>query len=233
MAPVYLLGAGFSRAISDQMPIMDQLSEAVRDRLKDRNIPGVDTAVAANFEQWLSYLLERPPWLSTADQESNRAGFFAVSDAVHRILSERQGDAVEQAECPEWLRRLVDYWQKTDATVITFNYDNLVELAWRMYAASGEPAKDPEHPTQPHPDGLRRARLWTDLFPMPIPSPRSRFAVVFGSEPRSTGLKLLELHGSLVGATQARMAPRATLFTRRRDLSISNGTRRRSCRRQT
>ena len=26
MAPVYLLGAGFSRAISEQMPMMDQLS---------------------------------------------------------------------------------------------------------------------------------------------------------------------------------------------------------------
>jgi hypothetical protein len=197
MAPVYLLGAGFSRSINEHMPMMNALSEAVRDELKDRNLPGANTAVAANFEQWLSYLIERPPWLSAADQEANRAAFFAVSDALSSILSGCQGRAVEQEECPNWLRRLVVFWQKTNATVITFNYDNLVELAWRMYAADGQPAEDPEHLGQLHPDGLRHARPWTDLYPMPIPPPHRRFALVFSSLPPPTGMKLLKLHGSL------------------------------------
>ena len=198
MVPVYLLGAGFSRAISECMPMMDGLSQAVRTQLKGRNIPGEDTPVAANFEQWLSYLIERPPWLSPTEQENNRAGFFAVSNAVHSILSERQAQAVEQEGCPDWLRHLVVYWQKTSATVITFNYDNLVELAWRMYAASGGPAKDPEQPDQLHPDQLRHAKPWTALYPMPIRRPSSRFRMPPDLDfPQTQGMKLLKLHGSL------------------------------------
>jgi hypothetical protein len=171
MAPVYLLGAGFSRAISEQMPMMDQLSKAVRVELEDRNIPGANSPVAADFERWLSYLIERPPWLSTADQENNRAGFFALSDAVQRILSDCQGRAVEQEDCPDWLQRLVVFWEETNATVITFNYDNLVELAWRIHADSAGPAPDPEHGNQPYADGSLLARPWTDLYPIPGASP--------------------------------------------------------------
>jgi len=70
MDRVYLLGAGFSRAISNLMPTMDELSEAVKAELAGIDIPGANTPVASNFEQWLSYLIERPPWLSSADQRA-------------------------------------------------------------------------------------------------------------------------------------------------------------------
>ena len=70
MDRVYLLGAGFSRAISNLMPTMDELSAAIQHKLAGFDIPGANTPVAANFEQWLSYLIERPPWLSAADQRA-------------------------------------------------------------------------------------------------------------------------------------------------------------------
>jgi hypothetical protein len=130
MGPVYLLGAGFSRAVSSQMPMMNDLSAAIRVDLRGRKIPGTKTAISSNFEQWLSYLLEQPPWLSAAEQEDNRAAFYHISNSLNGILSQRQGESVDSlGTCPDWLRRLVLHWQKTLATVITFNYDNLVELA--------------------------------------------------------------------------------------------------------
>src|SRR6476646_1192930 len=92
---VYLLGAGCSRAISSKMPTLWELSDIIRGELNDQNIPGADKPVAVNFEQWLSYLVERPPWLSPADQEQNQAGFLRVASAVHRVLSERQAEAVD------------------------------------------------------------------------------------------------------------------------------------------
>src|SRR6476620_11289885 len=126
MASVYLLRAGLSRAISDEMPMMNELSAAVKDKLSNRNIPGADKAVASNFERWLSYLIERPPWLSPAGQESNCAAFLYVSNAVHSVLTEYQARAVDsQTQCPGWLQQLIRHWQENDATVITFNYDNL------------------------------------------------------------------------------------------------------------
>jgi hypothetical protein len=122
MATVYLLGAGFSRAVSGEMPMMKDLSVAIKHNLRSLNIPGAKTAISSNFEQWLSYLLEQPPWLSTAEQEDNRAGFFHISDSLHGILSQRQGEAVDSLDaCPDWLRRLVVHWQTNLATVITFN----------------------------------------------------------------------------------------------------------------
>jgi hypothetical protein len=187
---VYLLGAGFSRAVSDKMPMMAELSTAIKDELRDRDIPGADTPVSSNFEQWLSFLVERPPWLSTADQERNQAGFFAVSEALHRILSERQGQAVDaqHEKAPAWLQRLVRHWQHSSSTVITFNYDNLLELAWRLYAAAGAE----------RPDGWIEARMWTDLYPFPVPLVTRRFSMPPGHGlPQTVGMKLLKLHGSL------------------------------------
>jgi hypothetical protein len=64
---VYLLGAGFSRAVSAEMPLTKELSKAVEDKLRERDIPGAGTPVALDFERWLSYLIERPPWLNSAD----------------------------------------------------------------------------------------------------------------------------------------------------------------------
>jgi hypothetical protein len=111
MSQVYLLGAGFSRAISELMPTMAELSAAVKAELVRYDIPGRDTPVSGNFEQWLSYLIEDPPWLTAADQAQNRAGFMRVAEAVHAILSRLQAEAVEsQDECPEWLQRLVIFW---------------------------------------------------------------------------------------------------------------------------
>jgi hypothetical protein len=120
---VYVLGAGFSRALSSAMPDMKGLSSAVRDDLSALDlpkIPGHDTPVANDFEQWLSYLVEAPPWLPDADRARNQAAFFDVSGAVARVLMRQQGEAVA-APRPKWLQPLLVNWHNTDATVITFN----------------------------------------------------------------------------------------------------------------
>lgn len=187
---VYLLGAGFSRAVSAEMPLTKELSKAVEAKLRGRDIPGAGTPIALDFERWLTYLIERPPWLNSAEQERNRAAFLEVSNAVHAILTQCQVDAVEsQATVPTWLQQLVEHWQHNDATVITFNYDNLAELAWRLHAAPGEPV----------PDGSRSAQPWTNLYPMPIPPVTSRFTMLRNRLPPDlkVGMSLLKLHGSL------------------------------------
>jgi len=179
MTRVYLLGAGFSRAISNEMPTMDKLSAAVQHKLVGFDIPGANNPVASNFEQWLSYLIERPPWLSPADQERNRAAFFDVARAVHDVLSEHQNRAVVSGDAPAWLHPLMVYWRATSATVITFNYDLFVELAW-LRSFGNEPY-------------IRSIYL----SPVPITPIGARIGYHLGGTAERNGLRLLKLHGSL------------------------------------
>ena len=152
---VYVLGAGFSRAISgsisddSKMPTLQELSTAVQDILKQNGstqIPGADTPIANNFEQWLSYLIEAPPWLSRVDQARNRAASLDVLGAVNAVVQDRQRKTLNPpnaGSCPDWLISLVRLWQQEAATVITFNYDQLVELAWLLHAAPARPRSAP------------------------------------------------------------------------------------------
>lgn len=178
---VYLLGAGFSKAISNAMPVMTALSDAVAPRVKQFTprdaamVPGLGTPITKNFERWLSYLVEAPPWLPEPDQARNKAAFLDVSLTLYQVLSEFQ-DAALSEQGPQWLANLVRLWQAESATVITFNYDLLIELAWLLYC-----------------DGASVLQL----YPVPITPIGARLGNALAAPTSSDGLKLLKLHGSL------------------------------------
>jgi len=166
------------------MLLMDDLSAAVVNRLReigrtDTDIPEISSPLASNFEQWLSFLVESPPWLSDVDRARNRTAFFEISQSVHSILLKCQRTAVERGSCPEWFQRLVQYWDIKRAKVITFNYDLLVELAWRVYGVVGRHC--PVYPA-PYPPAVA-----------PIEAKVGRPA----PSPPIGALRLLKLHGSL------------------------------------
>jgi hypothetical protein len=178
MPPVYLLGAGFSRAISEHMPIMNELSVAIQSDLEAKRlspIPGQGTPLARNFEQWLSYLVDEPPWLNEGQKGRNRAAFSDIAESLHEVLTACQMHAVRQPP-PDWLLQLVKYWQETEATVITFNYDLLVEMAWLT---------------------AHQDRGWLDLYTVPVAPIGTRTSGILGADDAPAGLRLLKLHGSL------------------------------------
>lgn len=182
MQRAFLIGSGFSRAVSAHMPTLTELSAAVRTEIAAMRrpaIPAAETPVANDFEQWLSYLVDAPPWLDQAQQLRNRAAFADVATAIHAVLTAAQLRAVgDTQEPPDWLTQLVRYWDETRATVITFNYDVLIEMTWLI-----------DHPP----------RAWHDLYPVPVTPAATRQAAGYGG---SVGddpptLALLKLHGSL------------------------------------
>jgi hypothetical protein len=178
MPPVYLLGSGFSRAISEHMPVMDALSAAIQSDLRSKNlppIPGEGTPLADNFEQWLSYLIEEPPWLTDGQRRRNSGAFSDVADSLHEVLSVFQMKAAAES-MPNWLLQLVKYWQATNTTVITFNYDLLVEMAWLTA----------------HED-----RGWLDPYTVPVAPIGIRTSAIAGADDPPLGIRLLKLHGSL------------------------------------
>ena len=174
MSEVFLLGAGFSRAISDQMPVLQEMSELLRDRV---DYPPRVGSLTSNVEHLMTYLSQSQPWLAEPDNLENRAAFLRVTGEIGNLLAERTRKAVENP-CPEFLRTLVNYWHATQAVVITFNYDTLIERAIQQV----EP--EPGHYLAPD-----------NIYPIPIQDVR-RASLVFGATPR-TSFKLHKLHGSV------------------------------------
>lgn len=183
-AEVWLLGAGFSHAVSTHMPMLQELGELVADRIgKDArfNEPAnpYSTLGPSRLEEWLSYLSADAPWLTEADRLQNRALFLRLSGIVAELVSERERVARDEL-MPPWLRSLIQHWDATGATVISLNYDNLVEAAY-MQTMAKEAVGEYRHPSQLFKSGL-------------TPIGARRGAVVTADQVAT--FELLKLHGS-------------------------------------
>lgn len=161
---------------------LEALANTVRDQLLLFLVSGFGTPLEKNFEQWLSFLIESPPWLSPAELAQNRATFLHIADAIATILTSRQESTItgHNGNCPDWLLKLVDLWDRQTSTVITFNYDQLVELAW-LTSGSSSPSRTSS----------------CDLYPAPLTplGARTGNAPPVSAGPRS--FELLKLHGSI------------------------------------
>lgn len=166
MGDVFLLGAGFSKAISERMPVVKDLGDLT---------PGEE-----NFELALTRLSEDHPWLSPADNLRNQADFLDLASKVAERVAHRQNQAIRDNLVaangpPPWLRQLVRTWHRLKSTIITLNYDTLVEKA---YAAELE---------RPH----------DEMYPIPVPSILTRAGGGARLKHDDSGVSLVKLHGSI------------------------------------
>lgn len=125
---VVILGAGFSHAAFPECPVTDGLGERVRARLSDADRARLpeEAFTEGRFEEWLSYLSEPQPHL-TSDQAADAQALAArVSRAICDILSDVQYEVL-QAEPPGWFWRFLSVLHVLRADVISLNYDNFVE----------------------------------------------------------------------------------------------------------
>jgi hypothetical protein len=159
------------------MPVLSELTVGVASTLRSWDIEiGEDLEAVADVEQWLSFLADPAPWLGSSEQGRNYALFADVSRAIYEVLTAMEITASVQP-APPWLLTLVAYWQRTNATVITFNYDCLVELAFLEVMS-------------------KQALYWaSDLYAIPISPAAQR--VGGPARQRMPAFKLLKLHGSL------------------------------------
>lgn len=205
---VVILGAGFSRALSEamarrsvKMPLGDELGNEVITKLapETRRALGVGRFGAYRpFEGWLSLLAEGVPYLGETGNLELRAHFSRLQDAIGQLLVERERELATKA-WPEWLPGLLAVWAKRSTTVITFNYDTLIERA--LDAGLVPTALASDHGSQT--DG--QAEL--------VVVPAARFtsatlnaSAVLANQPplapdppplQVAGFRLLKLHGSL------------------------------------
>jgi len=88
---VFVFGAGFSRAISDQLPLTDRLGDLVVERIADYDPDAPRGGFKGGyFEAWLSRLADDQPDLDPADNLLNRSMFARVTGAIYDIVTERE-----------------------------------------------------------------------------------------------------------------------------------------------
>ena len=119
--------SGDFKAIHEQMPLLGELGEALKERV---DIPGYVTASGDNVELWLTYLSQTQPWISQPVNLRNKALFLELTQEIGFILKNRE--STQGIDCPPWLMSLVSCWHKSESIVITLNYDTLIERVARM-----------------------------------------------------------------------------------------------------
>lgn len=68
--PVYILGAGFSKAICDEMPLLNALGQQALNLLPKASRESISFREGESFEQWLSMRTQNMPFLP--DHENMR-----------------------------------------------------------------------------------------------------------------------------------------------------------------
>ena len=139
---VFVLGAGFARAISPTMPLLQDLTGRIEEAaVAPLQIPDeVRSMMTENFAHALSYLEQAKPWVTEADNLRHRALFLEISNAIARDLDQTV-DAAERSlglKAPQWLKRLIRHWHRHRCRVLTLNYDTLIEsVAARIKVPDG------------------------------------------------------------------------------------------------
>ncbi len=186
-AEVFILGAGFSKATSEEMPLTKELSTQVLAKYKHAKAiePLIREMLAEDFEKALTFLAQPKPWLPEAENLRHRATYLDLTNIIRIILRQksRSPETWPNEKPPPWLESLITYWHTSKATVLTLNYDTLIEIA-----ASGH--------------SHHRDRIATgSLYPIPLTpaAKRSEIAQRIHEEPPSPQgtFRLLKLHGSV------------------------------------
>jgi hypothetical protein len=185
---VLILGAGFSRSLSPEMPLTDDLGNDVMPRvIAASGFNDLPVGFSnGNFEVWLSRIAEDQPDLTSPENLRNKYVFELCSQSLGEVLTERVTRAADAVLATEWFLDLLHVLHARRATLITFNQDVLVELAVN---SANIAAWDRELWERVGPQASISRGDVLDALP-PVPPGRWGF-----DTPRPT-LKLLKLHGS-------------------------------------
>lgn len=190
MSKLFILGAGFSKAISKDMqtgcimPTMKELGKHVKSRI--REFPGNSEIYERllsdpnNVEDLLTYLYEAGPWKSADEIYLHKSAFLVLSNIIADHISELEQE-VFQAEPPEWAREFIQYVHQKNFTVATFNYDTILERLSVMYIRQ---------------EDNQRIDI-EDLYQAPISNLATRTGSWYLGVSYQKTYRLIKLHGSI------------------------------------
>ncbi|MES2308382.1 MAG: SIR2 family protein [Verrucomicrobiota bacterium] len=191
---VFVLGAGFSKAVCNEMPLANELidrlakrSEAISEKKRFLEL----LPDANKFELFLTHLAQEKPWTSEAQNSRDRADFLDLSRCIaHELqfITDKFLEEFKKEKVPvSWLKQLIDFWKQQKSNVISFNYDTLVE--WTSIDKYVSGAETPY-------SGLS---CCDSIYSVRLVDKRRSFDMISGSgvSHRENAFKLYKLHGSI------------------------------------
>jgi len=204
--PVYVLGAGFAKAINEEMPLTDELGATIRARLKDEiDLTELDSQ---SFEEWLTLRVTAMPFLERYENAKRLSEAERVIAEVASVIKEKT-ERASANPLPLWLAQLIALWQAEHALVITFNYDTLLERAINDV-----------RPTTPGNSAPNVS--FADAIVHPAPQAPSAAIYADLSSSRETPFQVLKPHGS-INWHWSSGDPTGSTLTRTRERSTFSG----------
>lgn len=136
----------------------------------------------SDFEAWLTSLAEPQPYLFGPENDRRRALFDELAGLIDIQIKFAEAQVMCGSEPPEWLVSLVTAWHKHQASVVTFNYDTIVEATFDFIRVP-DPTQDEKFP-------ITHLQLGPSLVP--------NWAVMYGGLrlPPADTFDYIKLHGS-------------------------------------
>jgi hypothetical protein len=180
MNEVFILGAGFSRAVSQEMPLMKN-GELSRDIFRSykfsESVPAeIKSMFDEDFERGLGYLVSNESW----------SWLYKDLTLVLRgvlMLKSKDPHVWGMNKPRQWLEELIAYWHNNRCIVISLNYDTLIEcVASSVYSS-------------------KRSRISTgELYPVRLTDAGLSSEMQTKSQANRASIqtfKLFKLHGSI------------------------------------
>jgi len=195
MSKLFILGTGFSKAVSCKLPTMKDLGEHVQSKINE--LPGHEEyekliSDPNNVEVLLTYLYQDMPWETASQLYLEKSAFLQISQIIADYITDCEKKVFEEKEkIPGWTEKFVSYLHENEATIATFNYDTIIECLSLKYLENKAPYK-PDIPD------LDISNLYNiPLTPLHIRTGESTGGSWFGVDRNKTYKhRLLKLHGS-------------------------------------
>jgi hypothetical protein len=187
MHTVFILGAGFSRAVYPGMPLLKDLSQRTWDSYSGKDLVPADIAnlLKSDIEEGLSYLIQPKPWLRESEVLRHRAIFLELTMVIAAVF-EMQMEPATYSDQPSWVSDFIRFWHENQCTVLTLNYDTLVEAAAHETTVTAA--------SQP---GSRKGISSWAIYPPYLTNATMRTASLLSVGARPKSFHLLKLHGSI------------------------------------
>lgn len=135
MSKVFFLGAGFSKALNDNFPLLTDLmnengNENIQNYLGKGSLKThydeLSTTIKENVEELLTYLSTDLPWKSDITKHANEALYFAISDFISKkFIKLSRETQINQDIFNDFARYILN--RHGEYNFITLNYDTLLE----------------------------------------------------------------------------------------------------------
>lgn len=128
MKPLFLFGAGFSKWISPDMPLMSDLllniPKGIKQKIDEANLRYIINN--NNIEHLISYLHTKYPWKTNQEYYQNLALYSEIIKYLCDTI--RTASIISKSNLENsYIEKLTIYWKKHTSCLLTFNYDVFLE----------------------------------------------------------------------------------------------------------